>query len=77
MAIFGHAMAIKCVLRHVLGSAPVITRRSIIDNTSITELLLPSSATGMTDHMDFHGQHTAKWPWKLRRINDINHLTQQ
>jgi broad specificity phosphatase PhoE len=36
--VFGHGMAIKCMLRHVLGSAPSMSRRIRLDNTSITEL---------------------------------------
>jgi hypothetical protein len=73
-------MAIKCVIRHVTGSDPLLTRRSIIDNTSITELLLPASATPLTPqrHRDMHIQpHMVKWPWKLRRFNDCHHLTQE
>lgn len=75
VAIFGHGLAIKCVLRHVTGSVPLTTRRLEIDNTSITELLLQSSVRW--SHREFHGGDVNRWSWKLRRMNDISHLTHQ
>ncbi|GLJ46826.1 hypothetical protein SUGI_0987880 [Cryptomeria japonica] len=38
VAIFTHGMAIKCLLRGLLGSNPLMTHRLCIDNTSITVL---------------------------------------
>jgi len=38
VALFGHGLAIKCFLRHVLGSQPSETWKIGINNTSITEL---------------------------------------
>eukprot|EP00249_Psilotum_nudum_P016844 c26015_g1_i2 orf=685-1377(+) len=38
IAIFSHAMAIKCLLRGLLGSDPHMTHRICIDNTSVTVL---------------------------------------
>jgi hypothetical protein len=75
VAIFGHAMAFKCVLRHVTGSVPLITRRVEISNTSITELVL--KGTLASKQLDFHGLPTEKWSWIVRRTNDIKHLTNQ
>ena len=37
-ALFSHGMAIKCVLRAVLGSSPQMTHKLSIDNTSVTVL---------------------------------------
>ena len=38
VAIFGHGMAIKCLLRKILGSSPSMTYKMVLGNTSITRL---------------------------------------
>jgi broad specificity phosphatase PhoE len=45
VAVFSHGMAIKCLLRGILGSDPRMTHRFTIDNTSMT-VLRHSTHTG-------------------------------
>ena len=45
VAVFSHGMAIKCLLRGILGSDPRMTHRLTIDNTSMT-VLRHSTYTG-------------------------------
>jgi broad specificity phosphatase PhoE len=37
--VFSHGMAIKCLLRRILGSDARMSRRIRLDNTAVTELV--------------------------------------
>lgn len=63
--VFGHGLAIKCVLRGVMDSAPHMTRKIVLNNTSITELMYtPSHKAISPDHAG----------WEILRVNDSGHL---
>lgn len=60
-----HGLAIKCTLRHILDSTPLMTRKIITHNTSMTEVVYtPEDATS---NRDLKG-------WQLIRLNDCSHF---
>jgi probable phosphoglycerate mutase len=61
VAIFSHGVAIRCLLRGLLQSAPARTHKSLVDNTSITEFVYSTKPGG-------------KGGWFLIRFNDVAHL---
>lgn len=64
--VFGHGMAFKCVLRHVLDSSPSMTRKFALHNTSITELGWVPEEVAVDGGLQpgFH----------ILRVNDTAHL---
>jgi broad specificity phosphatase PhoE len=61
VGVFGHGLAIRCLLRAVLGGGSTAALHCDCENTSITELRYDSRAGSV------HG-------WKLVRFNDAAHL---
>lgn len=62
--VFGHGMAFKCVLRHVLDSDARMSRKIAIGNTAITELgFVPDG-----------GPCSLQPGWHILRVNDMAHL---
>lgn len=63
--LFGHGLAIKCALRSILDSAPHMTRKIVLSNTSITEVLyIPEHKAANADQAG----------WQVVRVNDTSHL---
>lgn len=63
--VFGHGLAIKCALRSILDSAPHMTRKIVLNNTSITEVLYtPEHKAANADQAG----------WQVVRVNDTSHL---
>jgi hypothetical protein len=58
--VFTHGLAIKCLLRGILGSSPAMSRRFLLDNTAVTEL--------------GYQPEGAEQGWHILRINDTQHL---
>jgi broad specificity phosphatase PhoE len=64
--VFGHGMAFKCVLRHILDSDARMSRKIALHNTSITEIgYLPQTSS-------IPGSIQAGW--HILRVNDSGHL---
>jgi len=62
--VFGHGMAFKTVLRHILSSDPRMSRKIAIGNTAVTELgFVPDDAP---PHL--------QPGWHILRVNDMTHL---
>ncbi len=60
IAVFGHGIAIKCLIRKIMNSDPRLTYRISIDNCSITQF-----------KYNHAGQHKG---WSLIKVNDTGHL---
>lgn len=60
VAIFGHGLTTKCLLRKIMSSDPKLTYKISIDNCSITQFKYSSL-----------GQHQG---WSMIKVNDNSHL---
>ena len=60
VAIFGHGLTTKCLIRKIMNSDPRLTYKISIDNCSITQFKYCSE-----------GQHQG---WSLIKVNDNSHL---
>lgn len=77
-------MAIKCVLRGILGSLPTMSRNIALSNTSITEIgFMPSKgAAGSSSNGAAHVDSSrgpayagsSRGAWHVLRVNDTAHL---
>lgn len=66
--VFGHGMAFKCFLRHILNSDARMSRKIALENTSITEL-------GWVPHDTNTSTAIKLQPgWHILRVNDTSHL---
>jgi len=63
--VFGHGLAIKCALRSILDSAPHMTRKIVLNNTSITEVFYTP------EHKAINADQAG---WQVMRVNDTSHL---
>jgi broad specificity phosphatase PhoE len=65
VVVFGHGMAFKTVLRHILNSDARMSRKIAIHNTAITELgFVPEHAASQS----------LQQGWHILRLNDTCHL---
>ncbi len=63
--IFGHGMAFKTVLRHLLNSDARMSRKIALHNTAITEIgFVPDTAASQN----------LQQGWHILRVNDTSHL---
>jgi broad specificity phosphatase PhoE len=69
--VFGHGMAIKCLLRRVLDSDARMTRKIALANASITELGFVPGGAGAAGA---GGTAAAQPGWHVLRVNDCAHL---
>ena len=63
--VFGHGMAFKTVLRHILNSDPVMSRKIALHNTAITEIGYVSEQAASRGLQE---------GWHLLRVNETSHL---
>lgn len=69
--VFGHGMAIKCLLRRVLDSDARMSRKIALGNASITELGFVPGGAGAAGA---GGAAAAQPGWHVLRVNDCAHL---
>jgi broad specificity phosphatase PhoE len=64
--VVGHGMALKCLLRHLLGSLPTMSRNIAWNNTACTEIgFVPAPG---------NGSGGSEGTWHILRVNDTSHL---
>lgn len=64
--VFGHGLATKCLLRGIMEFPPHMTRKIVLENTSITEIIYTPE-----EYAKNHDQVG----WQIVRLNDHSHLS--